>query len=473
MGNEEKIIFFVFGILVLFFLYLVIYSFGVGSFSFGTYLEEGITGEATSDTTSLSIAIGNNAPVLSAIGSLFVCEDSSLSQSINATDANVEDTLDFNFQDPLTASPFFLDPFVSQDNSSGSVVATSRIFTGTLSNGQVGSYSRTIVVDDGTNSDSEAVSITVIEINDAPVMTSIANQNLDLSSSSLFYYQVNVTDEEDGNQAGGSLSFNISFTSGSDLFNISSTGLMNYTSSSSDIGDYTILVCVTDLGISDPHANILAECGQTGGNRSDCDSFNLEISETPSVPVNDSGSSGGGGGGGGATCDFSWGCYDWDTCQMVDVGLESGDVAGDDYRDILEACSEAGWVGDRCGYQNRDCVDVNECGSEAGKPDDLKVCFYTENPTCSDGIENCHDGACEFLIDCGGPCGPCPTCSDGIKNQGEEGVDCDGPCPNSCESLLAPLEELGIDTYLLVLALLLVVGISAIIFRFFIRMRVG
>ena len=45
-------------------------------------------------------------------------------------------------------------------------------------------------------------------------------------------------------------------------------------------------------------------------------------------------------------------------------------------------------------------------------------------PTCYDGIQN--QG--EEGIDCGGPCNPCLSCSDGIQNQGEEGIDCGGPC---------------------------------------------
>jgi len=43
---------------------------------------------------------------------------------------------------------------------------------------------------------------------------------------------------------------------------------------------------------------------------------------------------------------------------------------------------------------------------------------------CEDGIQN--QG--EENVDCGGPCVACPTCSDGIQNQGETGVDCGGPC---------------------------------------------
>jgi|GEM_PF-2989784 len=45
--------------------------------------------------------------------------------------------------------------------------------------------------------------------------------------------------------------------------------------------------------------------------------------------------------------------------------------------------------------------------------------------SCFDGIKN--QG--EEGIDCGGPCQPCPSCDDGVQNQGETGVDCGGPCP--------------------------------------------
>lgn len=60
--------------------------------------------------------------------------------------------------------------------------------------------------------------------------------------------------------------------------------------------------------------------------------------------------------------------------------------------------------------------------------------------TCYDGeINNGEEG-----LDCGGPCVPCDTtngtCFDGILNQGEEDVDCGGPC-NDCitdSTILAP-----------------------------------
>jgi hypothetical protein len=71
----------------------------------------------------------------------------------------------------------------------------------------------------------------------------------------------------------------------------------------------------------------------------------------------------------------------------------------------------------------------NETGVDCGGP--CPPCILKKpKPTCFDGIQNQN----ETGVDCGGPCPPClPTCSDGIKNQGEENVDCGGPCP-SCIS---------------------------------------
>jgi hypothetical protein len=91
----------------------------------------------------------------------------------------------------------------------------------------------------------------------------------------------------------------------------------------------------------------------------------------------------------------------------------------------------------------------------------------TEEPTCEDGIKNqgeedvdcggpcvacptCGDGLQnqgETGVDCGGPCTPCATCDDGIQNQGETGKDCGGPCPAciTCDDGLQNGSEEGID----------------------------
>jgi len=149
----------------------------------------------------------------------------------------------------------------------------------------------------------------------------------------------------------------------------------------------------------------------------------------------------------------------------AEVALEEGILSGDDYREVLDWCEERNWPFDFCGMQTRECVDVNECGTIISKPNEIQACYYTENPTCDDGIKNCHDGGCEFLVDCGGPCGPCPTCSDGKQNQGEEGIDCGGPCPRECvlDRLLPPQQRETIIPILIIGILL----VSFVVVKFY------
>ncbi len=61
---------------------------------------------------------------------------------------------------------------------------------------------------------------------------------------------------------------------------------------------------------------------------------------------------------------------------------------------------------------------------------------FTTNPMCNDGIKN--QG--EEDVDCGGPCLPCPTCYDGIKNQGEMSTDKGGP---NCDPDGGSLVQIG------------------------------
>ncbi|MEM2130937.1 MAG: hypothetical protein QXR96_00285 [Candidatus Woesearchaeota archaeon] len=117
-------------------------------------------------------------------------------------------------------------------------------------------------------------------------------------------------------------------------------------------------------------------------------------------------------------------------------------------------CSE--WQPEICpieGIQTRECYDKNNCTTELLKPELNKTCIYLGN--CFDFLKNqdetdvdcgglickpCDIGKkCVFDYDCkSGFCNPLenicqePTCNDNFKNQGEEQIDCGGPCP-SCE----------------------------------------
>ena len=152
-------------------------------------------------------------------------------------------------------------------------------------------------------------------------------------------------------------------------------------------------------------------------------------------------SSGGGGGGGGGTlggyCTESWACGDWDVCQNVERSFVARSLSPEDYYFSKEICAQNQFDERFCGFQLAECVDLRTCNNseyKVPKPVERRTCYFTENPSCSDGITNCHDGACELLVDCGGPCEMCPTCSDGKQNQGEGDVDCGGPCPFRCDA---------------------------------------
>ncbi|MBI2451569.1 hypothetical protein HYV50_00655 [Candidatus Pacearchaeota archaeon] len=389
-----------------------------------------VSGKATQQPVNVSVVVsgGGSAPVLGTIeNSILVCENNALSYPINATDID-GDNLTFSISPSVT---FFVDPAARYN----ATVMTSKIFSGNLKKSNVGNHSRTISVTDGSFSDSKQTNITVIAVNNQPTMETIGNQSVQAGSN--FYKQVMINDTEDGNSSSGNLTFNITFISGNAIFNISNLGVMNFTTNSSHIGSYEIRVCARDLGLSNQHPNI-SLCGTgAGSNKSVCDSFNLSIT---AEPVSGQVLSVGGGGatGGAVQCEPKWGCEDWGTCQNTKEALNTGELSGEDYRIASEECNENNWDNIICGYQRRNCIDVKNCNTGKNKPNEAQGCYYTINPSCFDSIKNCHDGRCELLVDCGGPCGVCPTCSDLIQNQGEEGIDCGGPCANECLAFAPP-----------------------------------
>ena len=84
------------------------------------------------------------------------------------------------------------------------------------------------------------------------------------------------------------------------------------------------------------------------------------------------------------------------------------------------------------GFMRRECFDLNNCTIQIGKPNMTQICDFVS--TCFDGFL----GLDEEGIDCGGPCGPCGNCYDKTCNNNEDCTtgktnepDCGGPC-NAC-----------------------------------------
>ncbi|MBP7051857.1 MAG: hypothetical protein KBE65_12655 [Phycisphaerae bacterium] len=99
-----------------------------------------------------------NAPVLSHIGSRQVAQGETLTFTVSATDAN-GDALTYTAAGLPTGATF-----------------SNRTFTWTPSASDIGTHQVTFTVSDGSNQDSETLTITVTRSNDAPVLGAIGNK---------------------------------------------------------------------------------------------------------------------------------------------------------------------------------------------------------------------------------------------------------------------------------------------------------
>ena len=92
------------------------------------------------------------------------------------------------------------------------------------------------------------------------------------------------------------------------------------------------------------------------------------------------------------------------------------------------------------GTQRKFCVELVGCYEDSYEDWVWRTCAYVN---CSDGVQQPEEEG----VDCGGPCDDCPSCEDGVKNQGEKGIDCGGPCLpcDICENGVQDEGEEGID----------------------------
>ncbi len=115
----------------------------------------------------------NDPPVLGAIGNKTVAEGATLVIELTATDPNALDTLGFSYEPALANATLV-------NNTHGDRTAT---FTFSPNYTQAGSYPVTFTVSDGTETDSEAITITVTNTNRAPVLAAIGNKSVDEGAS--------------------------------------------------------------------------------------------------------------------------------------------------------------------------------------------------------------------------------------------------------------------------------------------------
>jgi hypothetical protein len=339
--------------------------------------------------------------------------------------------------------------------------------------------------DQGSGSRTYALTVCV---NDTPLET--VHQNFSIceergySSDSLRTCDSFTLTVTDSNRAPRIVSYSPSVSA----FNVTGTTSNSFSATVLDddmVGSYPDLDWYVDGVLVESNENISSDsfsytfpCGISGAHNvtvntsdgllSDSHTWDIDVIYVD-CPISSTTSSGGGGGGGGAAlggvCYEQWVCNGWGLCQNAQRSFKSGSLSPEDYASVKDLCAQNQFDDRFCGFQITRCFDLNRCNNSEilrPKPVESRVCYFTEDPNCFDGITNCHDGDCELLVDCGGPCEPCPTCSDGKKNQGEQGVDCGGPCPYSCPSE-SPFGTISV--VLISLLILLVIVVLFILFK--------
>ena len=176
-----------------------------------------------SETITITVNNVNRAPVLGAISDQSVDENALLSFSVSATDADGQ-ALSYS----VSGLP------------SGAVFA-SQTFTWTPSYDQSGAYPVTFTADDGQAQDSETITITVINVNRAPVLAAIGNRTA--YADVLLTFTIDATDP-DGDAitySAGTLPSGATFTDQD----------FNWTPSQSQTGSYAVTFTATDGQLQD------------------------------------------------------------------------------------------------------------------------------------------------------------------------------------------------------------------------------
>lgn len=178
-----------------------------------------------SDTGNYSVEVirENAAPVMDSISDQTAYEDLQLSFVVSATDID---------GDSLTFTTNMTELTVTSLNTTAANV------TWTPSQSDVGTHTAYFTVSDATAQDnSSTVTITVNNVNDAPVLTAINDQSAYLGES--FQMEATATDAD--------TSDTLSYYDDTDLFDInSSTGIANFTPILSHVGAHNITINVTD-----------------------------------------------------------------------------------------------------------------------------------------------------------------------------------------------------------------------------------
>jgi hypothetical protein len=163
------------------------YSLNTASLSNSSHTITALATDTSSNVKTTSIAVNvsnggaNHAPVLGSIGNRSVNENAALSFNLSATDAD-SDTLTYS----STGMP-----------SGATLTGSNGAFTWTPTYSQSGSYNVAFTVSDGKGgSDSEAITITVNDVNRAPATPSVPSGSASGNTNVYYTYSSSTTDPD-------------------------------------------------------------------------------------------------------------------------------------------------------------------------------------------------------------------------------------------------------------------------------------
>ena len=183
-----------------------------------------------SETLTVTVRDVNVAPVLNTIDDQTVNEFVELTFTATASD---DDSLTFSFDGTFP---------------SGATITDDGNFTWTPTESQDGDHTITVQVTDGSLTDSETLTVTVNEVNVAPVLNAIGDKGTSKLVELTFTATASDTDVVDNVVNTLTFSFDGTFPSGAA---ITSAGVFTWTPTESQDGDHTITVQVTDGSLTD------------------------------------------------------------------------------------------------------------------------------------------------------------------------------------------------------------------------------
>src|SRR6267143_1711042 len=157
---------------------------GPGTFTFDVVVSDGTATDA--ETITVTVHEVNQAPVLGAIGTQSIDEGTLLTFTATATDPDLPAN---NLTFSLAAGTSGLVPAGATINGSTGVFS----WTPTEAQGP-GTFTFDVVVSDGTATDAETITVTVHEVNQAPVLGAIGTQSID--EGTLLTFTATATDPD-------------------------------------------------------------------------------------------------------------------------------------------------------------------------------------------------------------------------------------------------------------------------------------